>query len=100
MARTNRNQIRDPRGLVPWVKEAARLLGESVLAAQPDSPSRQAGWGLSFVAFLASCSTFFTIHARWMGARHDLFRTTIRLRPAARRAFVRPTNDQHRTGIL
>ena len=69
----------DPHGLAPWVKEAARLPCETVVAAQPDSPSRQAGWGQSWVAFRSSCPASFTIQASWMGSPDYLCATTRRV---------------------
>ena len=66
MARLKGIKNHDSHGLAPWVNEAARL--ESTVAWQPDSPSRQARWGLVLAGFRASFSTFFTIHTRWMGS--------------------------------
>ena len=61
---------------VRMVKKAGMATAQSAVATQPDSPSRQAGWGLVFIAFVASCPASFTIHARWMGSLRDLCVTT------------------------
>jgi hypothetical protein len=68
MAKVENENRHDPIQLAWMVKEVAwpnRGLG---LAGQPDSPSRQAGWGLGSVAFVASWTTFFTIRANRMGS--------------------------------
>src|SRR5277367_2155715 len=71
----NKSQC-NPIHLVWMVKKVAWLDWESTLARQPDSPSRQAGWGLGFFAFVASWPTFFTIRASRMGSLRDLCGTT------------------------
>ena len=66
------NEVRHgPIHLAWMVKKVARLCSGIALAAQPDSPSRQAGWGLGPFAFLASRPTLFTIRASRMGPRGD-----------------------------
>jgi hypothetical protein len=72
MAKTDKHYEHDPAALVAVVKEAARLTGESARTTQPDSPSRQAAWGLVLDLFVASCSAFFTIRASRMGSLADL----------------------------
>lgn len=71
MARSAYQRNPDPRGLAPRVKKVAQLACDAAAAIQPDSPSRQAGWGLVLVWFPISISTCFTIHARWMGSWLD-----------------------------
>ena len=62
------------------VKKVAWLHRRLALAGQPDSPSRQAGWGLRLFAFVASCPTSFTIRTSRMGSLVDL-RGTMRTAP-------------------
>jgi hypothetical protein len=76
MAKAENENRHDPIQLAWMVKEVSWLYRALALAGQPDSPSRQAGWGLRFFALVASFPTSFTIRASRMGSWEGFFGTT------------------------
>jgi hypothetical protein len=68
LAKAESENGNDPIQLAWMVKEVDWLdrgLGQT---GQPDSPSRQAGWGLGYLVFVASLPISFTIRASRMGS--------------------------------